>query len=185
MGVGNRGPFGPRNHIQGKLNAIEQQDVKTGTLRLVQLDAKVLIDPGASHSYIAQNFDRKLDLPSMSLPYTPEVNTPLGESWLVQTIFKDCPIMIGSETLPVDLVPLPLNDFEVILGMDWLAKYYATIDYREKVVTFKIRKQMEFSFVGNKPFFTIGLISVIKAIKLLKRGSLEYIACVIEKPPME
>lgn len=49
------------------------------------------------------------------LSYTLEVNTPLGESWLIQKVYRDCPIMIGNDTLLADLVPLPLNDFEVIL----------------------------------------------------------------------
>jgi hypothetical protein len=35
----------------------------------------------------------------------------------------------------VDLLPLELYDFEVILGMKWLGKYKAQIDYFAKIVT--------------------------------------------------
>jgi hypothetical protein len=39
--------------------------------------------------------------------------------------------------LEVDLIPLELNDFDVILGMNWLSKHKAQIDYYTKIVTFQ------------------------------------------------
>ena len=35
-----------------------------------------------------------------------------------------------------DLVELPMHDFDVILGMDWLHSCYACLDCHSKVVTF-------------------------------------------------
>ena len=34
--------------------------------------------------------------------------------------------------------------FDVILGIDWLAQHYASLDYREKVVIFRIPNDEEF-----------------------------------------
>ena len=39
--------------------------------------------------------------------------------------------------LEVDLIPLELNDFDVILGMNWLSKHKAQIDYYTKIITFQ------------------------------------------------
>lgn len=70
--------------MQKKLNAIGEQNIGAatnvieGTFQLLQFDVKVSIDPGASHSYIAQSLAHKLDLNSTHLLYTLEVNTPLG-----------------------------------------------------------------------------------------------------------
>lgn len=36
--------------------------------------------------------------------------------------------LCGREFL-VDLLPLEMHDFDVILGMSWLAAYHAIIDY--------------------------------------------------------
>ena len=44
------------------------------------------------------------------------------------------------------LVLLDVIDFDVILGMDWLARHYATLDCREKVVIFRIPNDEEFKF---------------------------------------
>ncbi|RVW60596.1 Retrovirus-related Pol polyprotein from transposon 297 [Vitis vinifera] len=46
--------------------------------------------------------------------------------------------MIGYKEMTVDLVLLDLQDFDVILGMDWLASYHASVDDFGKIVTFKI-----------------------------------------------
>ncbi|RVW79425.1 hypothetical protein CK203_056099 [Vitis vinifera] len=50
---------------------------------------------------------------------------------------------------PVDLVLLDLQDFDVILGMDWLASYHASVDCFGKRVTFSIPGQPDFSFEGS------------------------------------
>ena len=44
------------------------------------------------------------------------VATPLGESVVVNKIFRDCCVMIGYREMIVDLVLLDLQDFDVILG---------------------------------------------------------------------
>ncbi|KAL6316633.1 hypothetical protein AAG906_019541 [Vitis piasezkii] len=51
---------------------------------------------------------------------------------------------------------LGMLDFDVILGMDWLASYHASIDCFGKRVTFSIPGQPEFSFEGkhvDRPLF--------------------------------
>jgi hypothetical protein len=37
----------------------------------------------------------------------------------------------------VDLISLELHDFDVILGLDWLGMYKASMDYFAKNVTFQ------------------------------------------------
>ena len=37
----------------------------------------------------------------------------------------------------MDLVVLDMFDYEVILGMDWLSKYYARIYCKKKIVIFR------------------------------------------------
>ena len=48
-----------------------------------------------------------------------------------------------------DFVLLDLQDLDVILVMDWLASYHASVDCFRKRVTFSIPSQLEFSFEGN------------------------------------
>ena len=63
------------------------------------------------------------------------INTPLGEIVFIEYVYKDCPVKIGDVEMKVDLLPLDLYDFEMILGMDWLVTYRAQIDCFTKTVT--------------------------------------------------
>jgi len=45
---------------------------------------------------------------------------------------------------------LYIRGYDVILGMTWLSKYYAVIDYRNKKVTFRIPHQPEFQFTRER-----------------------------------
>jgi len=42
-----------------------------------------------------------------------------------------------------------IGGYDVILGMTWLSKYRAVIDYQNKSVIFRISHQPEFQFVGE------------------------------------
>ena len=77
------------------------------------------------------------------------VATPMGDSIVASKMLKKCPIMIGYQEMSIDLVLLDLQDLDVILGMDWLASYHASVDCFGKHVTFIIPGQLEFSFEGN------------------------------------
>ncbi len=56
---------------------------------------------------------------------------------MMQMIYYAYPIMMEDKCFPVDLVVLELTDFDVILGVDWFLANYATLNYRNKVVSFR------------------------------------------------
>jgi hypothetical protein len=63
------------------------------------------------------------------------VSTPLGENIHIDDIYRGVKLYIGGLELRVDLMPLELYDFELILGMDWLSKHKAQVDCFTKTVT--------------------------------------------------
>ena len=76
------------------------------------------------------------------------------------------------------MVILDVIGFDVILGMDWLAQYYASVDCHEKEVIFRIPGENEFRFRGDKSSMPRNLISAITASKMLIRGCQGYLAVV-------
>ncbi len=49
-----------------------------------------------------------------------------------------CPVQLGSWIMFADLLVLrQLQEFDVVLGMEWLAQYFATIDNSERTTTFR------------------------------------------------
>ena len=95
-------------------------DVVTGTIRIHTLFARALIDPGSTHSFVSASFVGLLGMSIDNMDFDLFVATPLGDFVVVNKILRDCCVMIGYREMTVDLVLLDLQDFDVILGMDWL-----------------------------------------------------------------
>ena len=75
---------------------------------------------------------------------------------------------------------LEMKDFQVILGMHWLAKYFATIDCKQKIVRFHPPGQEEFVFRSSSEKKTCPIISAMKAMKMINKDCLAYLACVVD-----
>ena len=107
-----------------------------GTLNVLGLFARVLIDCGVTHSVISHTFAQLTQPQSTPLGYELEFSMPRGEKCYVSFVYLGCPVLMEDVVMPANLLPLDLVDFDVILGADWLHYNYADIHCREKTVTF-------------------------------------------------
>ncbi|RVW32567.1 Transposon Ty3-I Gag-Pol polyprotein [Vitis vinifera] len=89
-------------------------------------------DAQATSDVVTVSFAGLLGLPVASMDFDLIVATPVGDSVVASRMLRNCIVMIGYREMPVDLVLLDLQDFDVILGMDWLASYHASVDCFEK-----------------------------------------------------
>ncbi len=44
--------------------------------------------------------------------------------------------------MPVDMLVLPMSDFDVVLGMNWLNQYHVVIDCSHAALTFEMNGAM-------------------------------------------
>ena len=89
-----------------------------GTLFICSCDARVLIDPGATHSFVSASFAVKLgrDFSLLDVPLT--VATLLSQPVDVDLVYKGCDVIVDGHKLPIDLILLDVLGFDVVLGMD-------------------------------------------------------------------
>ncbi|XP_028051333.1 uncharacterized protein LOC114255979 [Camellia sinensis] len=83
-------------------------------------NAYVLIDSRSTHSFVLHAFSQKLNRPLEPMNFLLVVSSPAGGSMTCAYVYPACEIIIGDVVLYVDLLPLNLDHFDVILGMDWL-----------------------------------------------------------------
>ncbi|KAA3466185.1 zf-CCHC domain-containing protein/RVP_2 domain-containing protein [Gossypium australe] len=95
-------------------------DVITSTFFLYETDVVALIDPGSTHSYICVNLVSSKNLFVDSTEFVIKVLNPLGKYVLVDKVCKNCPLMTRGYCFMADLMLLSFDEFDVILGMDWL-----------------------------------------------------------------
>ncbi|XP_074323595.1 uncharacterized protein LOC141660507 [Apium graveolens] len=123
----------------------------SGTLLVGRRDAYVLFDTGSTHSVVSLSFVHHLGVaPSLLYPHM-SIATPMGNSVIISDIFPECPIVVGDRNCKVNLLPMEMHDFDIILGMDWLSEHRATIDYRGKRVIFGDVHEPEFDTSKDEP----------------------------------
>ena len=76
-------------------------------------------------------------------------------------------------------IVLNMRDFDVILGMDWLATNYVSIDCFRKEVKSSPPMEASFKFRGAGTIVLPKIISAMKANKLLKQGNWCILASVV------
>ncbi|GKC80130.1 putative reverse transcriptase domain-containing protein [Tanacetum coccineum] len=50
------------------------------------------------------------------------------------TVIQGCTLTLLNQSFKIDLMPIKLDSFDVVIGMDWLSKYHAKILCDEKVI---------------------------------------------------
>ena len=85
----------------------------------------------------------------------------------------------------MDLIILDMYDYDIILGIDFLTKYNATIECQRRRVTFKPSDNDEFSFVGEDQWKQKMIISSMRARRMLLSGCQGVLASPVEPTQVE
>ncbi|KAL0562068.1 hypothetical protein IC582_002518 [Cucumis melo] len=173
-------PHQGRVFATNRTEAEKAGTVVTGTLPVLGHYALVLFDSGSSHSFISSAFVSHARLEVEPLHHVLSVSTPSGECMLSKEKVKACQIEIAGHVIEVTLIVLDMLDFDVILGMDWLAANHASIDCSRKEVTFNPPSMASFKFKGGGSKSLPQVISVIRASKLLSQGTWGILAGVVD-----
>ena len=120
-----------------------------GQISIAHTFAYTLIDSGTSRSFVSAVFVKKLDMEPVLLEEMCVVSLPSRENLTLRFSFKEVPVKVAGRKFLVDLIVLKMVDYNVILGMDWLSKYNATIFSRRKKVVFQPSEGEVFEYKGT------------------------------------
>ncbi|KAL0539905.1 hypothetical protein IC582_024126 [Cucumis melo] len=182
-GAQNQGAGAPH---QGKVFATNKTEaervgiVVTGMLPVLGHYALVLFDYGSSHSFISSAFVLHARLEVEPLHHVLSLFTPSRENMLSKEKVKACLIEIAGHMIEVTLLVLDTHDFDVILGMDWLAANHASIDCSHKDVAFNPPLMASFKFKGEGSRSLPKVISAMRANKLLSQATWSILASVVD-----
>nr|GEY48145.1 putative reverse transcriptase domain-containing protein [Tanacetum cinerariifolium] len=150
-------------------------NVVTGTFLLNNRYAFVLFDSGSDRSFMDTRFSSMLDIDSVKIGASYEVKLADGRVFSTKTVLKGFTLNLVNHVFEIDLMPIELGTFDVIIGMDWLVKHDALIVCGERVVRIPYGNKM-LIVESDKGVSRLKVISCIKARKYVERGCHLFLA---------
>ncbi|GJR11096.1 putative reverse transcriptase domain-containing protein [Tanacetum coccineum] len=175
--------------VRGRAYAIKDAkpkglNVVIGTFLLNNRYAFVLFDLGSDRSFVDTRFSSMLNIDPVKIRASYEVELADGRVVSTNTVLKGCTLNFVNHIFEIDLMPIELGTFDVIIGMDWLVKHDVVIVCGEKVVRIPYGNKM-LIVESYKGVFRLKIISCIKARKYVEQGCHLFLAHMTENKSKE
>nr|GFA26268.1 reverse transcriptase domain-containing protein [Tanacetum cinerariifolium] len=175
--------------VRGQAYAIKDAELKgsnvvTGTFLLNNRYAFVLFDLGFDRSFMDTRFSSMLNIDPVKIGASHEVELADRRVVSTNTVLKGFTLNLVNHIFEIDLMPIELGMFDIIIGMDLLVKHDAVIVCGEKVVCIPYEKKM-LIVKSDKGVSRLKVISCIKARKYVERGCQWFLAHIMENKSKE
>ncbi|GKD85400.1 putative reverse transcriptase domain-containing protein [Tanacetum coccineum] len=157
-------------------------NVVTGTFLLNNCYASMLFDSGADRSFVSSTFSALLDVAPSTLDTSYAIELVDGRISETNFVLKGCTLRLLGHPFDIDLMPIELGSFDVIIGMDWLAKYHTLIICDENVVCIPYEDEVLIIRGDNcNGGSKLNIISCTRTQKYNQKGCQVYLAQVTSK----
>ncbi|GJW70110.1 putative reverse transcriptase domain-containing protein [Tanacetum coccineum] len=130
-------------------------------------------------SFVSTAFSSRIVITPTALDHDYNVELADGRIVGLNTIIRGCTLNLLNHPFNIDLMPVELGSFDVIIGMDWLAKYHAVIVCAEKIVRIPFGDEILIvrgDGSSNKHGDPLNIISCAKAQEYLTKGCHVFLA---------
>ncbi|GKE06080.1 putative reverse transcriptase domain-containing protein [Tanacetum coccineum] len=153
-------------YVLGGGDANPGSNTVIGTFLLNDHHAYMLFDSGADRSFVSNTFSALLDITPSALDVSYAVELADGRTSETNTVLRGYTLGLLGHPFNINLMPIELVSFDVIIGMDWLANNHAVIVCDETIVRIPYGNKIlivqgDKSDKENKS--TLSIISYVKA----------------------
>nr|GEW24894.1 putative RNA-directed DNA polymerase [Tanacetum cinerariifolium] len=157
-------------------------NVVTGMFLLNNSYASMLFDSGVDRSFVSSTFSALLDVAPSTLDTSYAVEFADGRILKTNIVLRGCRLGLLGHPFDIDLMPVELGSFDVIIGMDWLANYDTLIVCDEKVVRIPYGDEVLIIRGDNcDDGSKLNIISCTRNHKYIHKGCQVYLAQVTSK----
>nr|GEW28502.1 reverse transcriptase domain-containing protein [Tanacetum cinerariifolium] len=123
-----------RAYAVGNAGKNPDSNIVMGTFLLNNCYASILLDTGADRRFVSTAFSSLTNIIPTILDHDYDVELADGKIIRVNTIIQGCTLNFLNHPFNIDLMPIEIGSFDVIIGMDWLSMYPGVIVCDEKIV---------------------------------------------------
>ncbi|GJS32143.1 putative reverse transcriptase domain-containing protein [Tanacetum coccineum] len=181
---GGNGNAPKRVYVVSFVRINPDSNVVTGTFILNNRYGSILFDTGPDRSFIYTTFSSLIDITPTTLDHYYNVELADRKIIRINTIIRGCALTFLNHPFNINLMPIELGSFDVIIGMDWLVKYHAVIVCDEKLVRIPLGNETlivrgDRRNQGNET--CLNIISCTKTQKCMLKGCQVFLAHVTTK----
>ncbi|XP_024963703.1 uncharacterized protein LOC112503970 [Cynara cardunculus var. scolymus] len=160
--------------------ALKEPDVITSIFLLNKRPACILFDSGAINSFVSFGYTQYLNFVPIMLEKPLNVDMANGVTLVADKVYKDCKLDLDDHEFTVDLIPIDIYNFDVVIGMDWLTKNRADIICSRRMIRIPMENGELLYVYGERRTINLKAISVLKARHYLSKGYSSFLAYVID-----
>ncbi|GJV24109.1 putative reverse transcriptase domain-containing protein [Tanacetum coccineum] len=168
----------------GNASRNPDSNVVMGTFLLNNRYASILFDTGADRSFISTAFSSLINIATTPLENSYDVELANGKIVGIDTIIWGCTLNFLNHLFNIDLMPVELGSFDVIISIDWLRRCHAVIMCDEKLVRILYGNET-LIFCGNESNdereSRLAIISCSKAQEYMAKGCQIFLAQISAK----
>ncbi|GKF63744.1 putative reverse transcriptase domain-containing protein, partial [Tanacetum coccineum] len=166
-------------YVLGGGEASPDSNIIMGTFILNNHYASMLFDSGADRSFVSSTFSALLNVIPSTLDVSYVVELADGRVAETNTVLRGCTLRLLGHPFNIDLMPIELGSFDVIIGMDWLVNHHAVIVCDEKIVRIPFGDEVfivQGDGSGKEKKSKLSIISCTKTQKYIKKGCQIFLA---------
>eukprot|EP00253_Pinus_taeda_P014052 PITA_14052 len=142
--------------------------------KISNLTISVLIDPGATLSYVNTKVVECCNLQSVKFKNPWLVQLATGAKRRVTAKINDCSFTIADQPITADLNILPLGSYDILIGMDWLEKHWSLVDCKTKIIYYRDQEGNSKEMQGIKRPVQVRPITANQLVKCVRKGCQVY-----------
>ncbi|KAJ0587760.1 putative transcription factor interactor and regulator CCHC(Zn) family [Helianthus annuus] len=154
-------------------------NVVNGTFLVNGIYASCLFDTGADNCFVSFEFEKLLSRKRSYLPSSFEVEVATGRTVAINSVFRDCTLELNNHLFPIDLIPMQLGSFDVIISMDFLRENHAEVVCFEKMIRFLLTNGDLLCVYGETASKGLKLMSCVQASKYLRKEYSAFLANIV------
>ncbi|XP_076916276.1 uncharacterized protein LOC143575929 [Bidens hawaiensis] len=158
----------------------KDSSVVTGTFLVNNHYAYVLFDTGAYLSFVSNQFELLLGIKPSKLDTKYSIELANGKLIKTSEVVRNGNVLLGNHKFSIDLLPVELGSFDIVIGMDWLSKSRAEIVCSEKLVRLPTPTGEFQAIQGDRSGSELKISSIMKTRKILRKGCPAFLVNVLD-----
>ncbi|KAJ0567348.1 putative transcription factor interactor and regulator CCHC(Zn) family [Helianthus annuus] len=164
------------------INARQAQtdnNVVNGTFLVNGIYASYLFDTGADNCFVLFEFEKLLSHKHSHFPSTFDVEVATRRTVAVNSVLRDCTLELNNHIFLIDLIPMQLGSFDVIVGMDFLRENHAEVVCFDKMIRFSLANGDLLCVYGETASKGLKLMPCVQASKYLRKEYRAFLANIV------